>query len=122
MKPTWTTSLVIMALWMLPCPVTSAQIDGRQEAVTILDNLPRDVRAKIQALAQLLDQYIKAGKLTDADIQRDMMAGRLGDTLRRISPEAARLLDDISEAIKNGTGPGEAALLLLLDGLGIVPP
>lgn len=117
----WMAGLVVMGLWMPLYTVTHAQTGGRQEAVNILNSLPPDLHAKMQALAQLLDRSIKAGQLTDVEIQQDMLSGRLGDKLKHLNPEAGRLLDEISDAMKNGKGPGEAALLPLLGGLGIAP-
>ncbi len=76
---------------------------------------------KVQSLAQIIQQSIKEGKLTDDEVQRGMMAGQLGDRLKQLSPEAGQLLSDISQASKEGKGPGEESLMPLLGGLGISP-
>ena len=89
--------------------------------MSILNSLPPDLYAKIQALAQMLDQTIKAGKLTEAEVQQHMLSGRLGDKLKTVNPEAGHLLDEIGDAMKAGTGPGEQSLLPLLGGLGLSP-
>jgi hypothetical protein len=102
-------------------PAVQAQMGGRQDALDILNNLSPDLHAKIQRLAHLMDQSIKAGQLTDAEVQQGMMSGRLGEKLRSVNPEAGQLLDEISDAMKNGKSPGESALMPLLGGLGITP-
>lgn len=95
-----------------------AQLSGeQQDAATILNSMPPDVSAKIQTLAQILQQGLKEGKLTDADIRHGMLSGRLTEQLKKLSPEAAQLLEDISSATKNGTGPGHESILPLLQGL-----
>ena len=98
-----------------------AQTGTKQEAMNIINNLPPDLFAKVQALAQMLDQSIKAGKLTEAEVQQNMLSGRLSDKLKTINPEAGYLLDEIGDAMKAGKGPDEQSLLPLLGGLGISP-
>lgn len=99
-----------------------AQTGGRQDAMNILNSLPPDLYAKIQNLAKLVDQSIKAGQLTDAEVQQGMMSGHLGEKLKTVNPEAGRLLDEISDSMKSGKGPGEESLIPLLGGLGIPTP
>ncbi|NJN69983.1 MAG: hypothetical protein HC801_06755 [Nitrospira sp.] len=100
----------------------SAQVGGgQQDAAKILNGMPPDVLAKVQSLAQILQQNIKEGKLTDNEIKQEMMSGHLGEKLRQLNPEAGQLLEEISEASKQGKGPGEESLLPLLGGLGISP-
>lgn len=69
-------------------------------------------------LSQLIDQHIKAGRLSDAQIQQQLMSGNLEQTIRSLGPEADRLFDEISADMKNGIGPGQDALMALLGGLG----
>lgn len=107
----------MMLLLAFPC---SAQM-GTGEAAKILNNMPPDLFAKVQALAQHLQQGIKEGKLSEAEVQQGMMSGHLGEKLKNLNPQAGQLLDEISDAMKNGQGPGEAALIPLLGGLGISP-
>jgi len=111
--------ILMVALGWLP-PV-QAQMGGRQDALNILNSLSPDLHAKIQRLAHLMDQSIKAGQLTDAEVQQGMMSGHLSEKLQRVNPEAGQLLDEIRDAMKNGQGPGESALMPLLGGLGITP-
>ncbi len=94
---------------------------GQQEATKILNSMSPEVLAKVQALAQILQQGIKDGKLTDAEIKEEMMSGHLGERMKQLSPEAGRLLEEISEASKQGNGPGQESLMPLLGGLGISP-
>ena len=92
---------------------------GPQDAAMILRSMPPDLLSKVQALAQILEQGIKDGKLTDAEIQQDLLSGRLGERLKQLSPEASQLLEDITDASKQGRGPGEESLIPLLGELGI---
>lgn len=94
---------------------------GQQGAERILNGMSPDMLAKVQSLAQILQQSIKEGKLTDDEVRRGMMSGQLGERLKQLSPEAGQLLSDISQASKEGKGPGEESLLPLLGGLGISP-
>lgn len=107
----------LIGLLAFPC---SAQI-GTGEAAKILNNMPPDLFAKIQALAQHLQQGIREGKLSEAEVQQDMMSGHLAEKLKGLNPQAGQLFDEINGAMKNGEGPGEAALMPLLGGLGISP-
>jgi hypothetical protein len=72
-----------------------------QNTAGILDALPSDVRAKLQQLAQMLQQNINDGKITDAQIQRELMSGNLQQTIKSINPEAGYLLDEINASMKN---------------------
>jgi hypothetical protein len=107
----------LIGLLAFPC---SAQM-GTGEAAKILSNMPPDLFAKVQALAQHLQQGIKEGKLSEAEVQQGMMSGHLGEKLKNLNPQASQLLDEISDAMKNGQGTSEAALMPLLGGLGISP-
>jgi hypothetical protein len=106
---------------LLAGPV-AAQLGGNmQDAAKVLTGMPPDMLAKVQSLAQILQQGIKDGKLTDEEVKRGMMSGQLAEQLKQLSPEAGQVLSEISEASKNGKGPGEDSLLPLLGGLGITP-
>jgi hypothetical protein len=84
-------------------------------AAGILDALPSDVLAKVQQLTQMLQQNINEGKITDAQIQRELMSGNLQQTIKSMNPEAGHLLDDINASMKNG--PNAENLPDLLGGL-----
>ena len=86
-------------------------------AAAVLNSLPSDLQKKLQQLSELIDQNIKAGKLTEAQVQQQLMSGRLEQTIRSLGPEANQLFDEIKADIKNGKGPGEDALAPLLGGL-----
>lgn len=115
----------ILTVLILGCAISMAgpcyaQLGaGPQDAARILNSMPPDLLSKVQALAQILEQGIKDGKLTDAEIQQDMLSGRLGERLTQLSPEAGQLLKDITDASKQGRGPGEESLIPLLGGLGL---
>lgn len=94
---------------------------SQEEATKILQGMAPDTLAKVQSLAQILQQSIKEGKLTDDEVKRGMMSGQLGEKLKQMNPEAGQLLHDISEASKQGNGPGEESLMPLLGGLGVSP-
>ena len=87
------------------------------DAAGILNSLPPELHKKLQQLSELLDQNIKAGKITDAQIQQELTSGRLEQTIRSLGPEANQLFDEIHSDMKNGNGPGEDALMPLLGGL-----
>ena len=87
-------------------------------AAGVLNSLPPDLHKKLQQLSQLIDRNIKADTLTEAQIQRELMLGRLEQTIRSLGPEANQLFDEINTDMKNGKGPGEDALAPLLGGLG----
>ena len=72
-----------------------------------------------EALAQQLQQGIKEGKLSEAEVQQGLLSGHLGEKLKSLNPQAGALLEDISDAMKNGKGPGAESLMPLLGGLGI---
>ena len=86
-----------------------------QNTASILDALPSDVLAKVQQLAQMLQQNINEGKITDAQIQHELMSGNLQQTIKSINPEASHLLDDINASMKNS--PNAEILPDLLGGL-----
>ena len=122
MTLTRTLIVLILASAISMAGQSSAQLGGGpQDAARILNSMPPDLLAKVQALAEILQQGIKDGKLTDAEIQQGMLSGRLGEKLKLLSPEAGQLLEDISDASKQGRGPGEESLMPLLRGLGISP-
>ena len=86
-----------------------------QNTAGILDALPSDVLAKVQQLGQMLQQNINEGKITEAQIQRELMSGNLQQTIKSMNPEASQLLDDINASMKNS--PNAENLPDLLGGL-----
>jgi hypothetical protein len=119
MTLTWKLTTIIIGIVACTAVPSYAQLGaGPQDAATILKSMPPDLLVKVQALAQILQQGIKDGKLTDAEVQQGMLSGRLGERLKQLSPESGQLLDEISDASKLGKGPGEDSLIPLLGGLG----
>jgi len=114
------TSFIVWGMTLLIALPCSAQM-GTGEAAKILNNLPPDLFAKIQTLAQQLQQGIKEGKLSEADVRQGIMSGNLAEKLKGLNPQARHLLEEITDAMQSGQGPGEAALMPLLGGLGISP-
>ncbi len=94
---------------------------GQQDAASIINGMPPDVLAKVRSLAQILQQGLKEGTISDADIQQGLTSGQLGEKLKQLSPEAGRLLEEISDATRQGKGPGEESLMPLMGGLSISP-
>jgi len=86
-----------------------------QNTAGILDTLPSDVLAKVQQLGEMLQQDIKEGKITEAQIQRELMSGNLQQTIKSMNPEASQLLDEINASLKNS--PNAENLPDLLGGL-----
>lgn len=111
---------LFMATMLCVAAHASAQSTGGHaptNAAGILNTLPPDLYKKLQQLSQLLDQHIKAGTLTEAQVQQELVSGRLEQTIRSLGPEANQLFDEINTDMKNGKGPGEDALIPLLGGL-----
>ncbi|HJT22235.1 MAG TPA: hypothetical protein VJ746_17320 [Nitrospira sp.] len=108
---------LLLVLSLIVSSQAAAQTAGGRPSAgagSILNALPPDLYNKLEQLAQLLDQQIKSGKLTDAQIQHELMSGRLEQTIRSLGPEANQLFDEIQSDMKNGKGPGEEALMPLL--------
>ena len=98
--------------------LTHAQLGGgQQDAASILNGMPPDVLAKVQSLAQILQQGIKEGKISETEIRQGLTSGQLGETLKHLGPEATQLLEEISAASRQGKGPGEESLMPLMGGL-----
>lgn len=112
--------LLALSLWLVG-PTHAQLAGGQQDATKILNNMAPDTLAKVQSLALLLQQGIKEGKISDHDIKHGLLSGHLGEKLKELNPEAGQLLNEISDASKEGKGPGEESLMPLLGGLGISP-
>jgi hypothetical protein len=94
---------------------------GQQDAAGLLNGMPPDILAKVRSLAQILQQGLKDGKISETDIQQGVTSGQLGEKLKQLSPEASQLLDEISDASQQRKGPGEESLMPLMGGLGVSP-
>jgi hypothetical protein len=118
----WKHTIIILGLLALSTIPSYAQSGAaQQDAAKLLNSMPPDLLSKVRALAQILQQGIKDGQLTDAEIQQGMISGRLAERIKQLNPEAEQLLEEISNASKQGKGPGEESLVPLLEGLGISP-
>ena len=109
--------IIVSLLGVAPAWAQSTEDHSSDNAAGILNSLPPDLHRKLQQLSQLLDQNIKAGRLTEAQVQQELMSGRLEQTIRSLGPEANQLFEEINTDMKNGKGPGEDALAPLLRGL-----
>lgn len=105
----------------LAIPAYAQLGNGQPDAASILSGMPPDVLAKVRSLAQILQQGLKEGKISDADIQQGVTSGQLGEKLKQLSPEASQLFDEISDASQQRKGPGEESLMPLMGGLGVSP-
>ena len=114
--------IVVFGLSILSALPSYAQLGGGQrDAASILNGMPPDVLAKVRSLAQILQQGLKDGKISEVEIQQGLTSGQLGEKLKQLSPEAPQLLEEISDASRQGKGPGEESLMPLMGGLGIAP-
>jgi hypothetical protein len=108
-------------LLSLAIPAYAQLGNGQPDAASILSSMPPEVLAKVRSLAQILQQGLKEGKISDVEIQQGLTSGQLGEKLKQLSPEAAQLLEEISDASQQGKGPGEKNLMPLMGGLGVSP-
>jgi hypothetical protein len=115
---TWT----LLVLLTLSCSwqtsvLAQMPMSGQKQAdiLKLMSELPPDVMAKIQQLGRILQQDLKDGKLTQEQIQEELVSGNLEQKLRDLNPEAGPLLDDIAQAMKNH--PNADNLPHILDGL-----
>lgn len=107
-------------LLSLAIPAYAQLGGGQQDAAGLLNGMPPDVLAKVRSLAQIIQQGLKEGKISDADIRQGLTSGQLGEKLKQLSPEASQLFDEISDASRQGKGPGEESLMPLMGGLGVL--
>lgn len=120
MRLTGTLMVVLCGFLLSWTTLTHAQLgSGQQDAASILNGMPPDVLAKAQSLAQILQQGLKDGKISETEIRQGLTSGHLGETLKQLSPEATQLLEEISAASRQGKGPGEESLMPLMGGLSI---
>jgi len=78
-------------------------VDGQSQAeiLKLYSELPPETMKKVEVLGKLMQQNLKEGKLTQAQIQEELKSGTLEQTLRTLNPEAGPLLDDIGQQMKN---------------------
>jgi hypothetical protein len=76
--------------------------------VSFLEGLSPEMLAKVRRLAELLQEALHAGTITEAEIYSGLSNGQLEHAIRRLGPEADQLMDDIQTAWRNGTTQGES--------------
>jgi len=115
---TWT-MLILLTLWCIGQGAALAQIptSGSSQAniLKLMSELPPETMKSIQQLGLILQQDLKEGKLTDAQIQQELSSGNLEQKLRDLNPEAGPLFDDVSQAMKHHSNPED--LTQILNGL-----
>ena len=111
--------LVFLTFWSVGLSAALAQtpISGQSQGdiLKLMSELPPETMTNVEQLAKILQQDLKEGKLTDAQIQEELRSGNLGLKLREINPEIGPLLDDLTQAMKNY--PDAEYLQHILDGL-----
>jgi hypothetical protein len=97
--------------------LTQMPLSGQNQSdiLKLLNELPPETMKKVEALGKILQQDLKEGKLTDAQLHEDLMSGILEQKLRGLNPEAGPLLDDIADSMKNH--PNADSLPNLLNGM-----
>ena len=92
-------------------------LDGQNQAeiLKLYNELPPETMKKVEALGKILQQDLKEGKLTEAQLHEELTSGTLEQKLRGLNPEAGPLLDDIADSMKNH--PNADSLPNLLNGL-----
>ena len=103
---------------VVDCAVQAQMPLGGQNQADILklfNELPPETMKKVEALGKILQQDLKEGKLTEAQLHEELMSGTLERTLRDLNPEAGPLLDDIGQQMKNH--PNADSLPNLLNGM-----
>ncbi|THI90471.1 MAG: hypothetical protein CAF41_003635 [Nitrospira sp. CG24A] len=117
-RPTRWFVIVMSLIAAAPAWAQPTEHHPSDNAAGALNSLPPDLHKKLQQLSQLIDQNIKADTLTEEQVKRERMLGRLEQTIRSLGPEANQLFEEIKTEMKNGKGPGEDALAHLIGGLG----
>jgi hypothetical protein len=115
---TWT-MLVLLTFWLFGHTSVLAQIliSGQSQAdmLRLLSELPPETMTKVEQLGKILQEDLKDGTLSQAEIQEELTSGNLEERLRHLNPEAGPLLDDITQAMKSH--PNADNLPNLLNGL-----
>jgi len=111
--------LLLLGLCLIFSSAGLAQmpIDGQSQAeiLKLMGELPPETMKNVEALGKILQQDLKEGKLTQAQIQEELKSGTFDQTLRGLNPEAGPLLDDIGQQMKNH--PNAENLPNLLNGM-----
>jgi hypothetical protein len=116
----WTlVRLLFLGLCLLFGSAVQAQMplggQNQTDILKLLNELPPDTIKKVESLGKILQQDLKEGKLTEAQLHEELTSGTLEQKLRGLNPEAGPLLDDIADEMKNH--PNADSLPNLLNGL-----
>jgi len=99
------TMLILLTLWCIGQSAALAQMptSGSSQAsiLKLMSELPPETMKSIQQLGLILQQDLKDGKLTDAQIQQELSSGNLEQKLRDLNPEVGPLFDDVTQAMKH---------------------
>jgi len=108
---------LMLCLGLSDLALTQTPSGGQNQSdiLKLLGELPPDTMKKVEALGKILQQDLKEGKLTEAQLHEELMSGNLEQKLRGLNPEAGPLLDDIADSMKNH--PDADGLPNLLNGL-----
>ena len=108
---------LMLCLGLSSLALTQMPLSGQNQAdiLKLLGELPPDTMTKVEALGKILQQDLKEGKLTEAQLHEELMSGTLEQKLRGLNPEAGPLLDDIADSMKNH--PNAEGLPNLLNGM-----
>ena len=83
----------------------------------VLGALPPELVPKIRELAQLLQQSIRDGQVSDGQIHQELQSGNLEATIRGLGPDADRLFEEIKLGLRSGSRPQDLENILQ----GVVP-
>ena len=108
---------LMLCLGLSSLALAQMPLSGQNQAdiLKLLGELPPDTMTKVEALGKILQQDLKEGKLTEAQLHEELMSGTLEQKLRGLNPEAGPLLDDIADSMKNH--PNAENLPNLLNGM-----
>ncbi|MCI0427317.1 MAG: hypothetical protein L0Z46_04810 [Nitrospiraceae bacterium] len=108
---------LMLCLGLSDLALTQLPLGGQNQAdiLKLHNELPPETMKKIEALGKILQQNLKEGKLTEAQLHEELMSGNLEQKLRGLNPEAGPLLDDIADAMKDHSNAD--SLPNLLNGL-----
>jgi hypothetical protein len=96
--------------WLLLCACIACA--EPPAAINPLQDLPSDVQAKMARLSDILSEAIRNGRLSDSQLQSAVYSGNAPELIRGLGPEAAQLLQDISEGFKGKYTEQELGMIL----------
>ena len=112
-------TVLLLLLWCIGHTAAIAQMPmsgpTQSNILNLMSELPPETKKNIEQLGKILQQDLNDGKLTEAQIQQELISGSLEQKLRDLNPEAGPLLDDITQRMKRHSTPND--LTHILDGL-----